>query len=261
MDKEFQTSFVPKKTIAPREAKKAPSSIGGVVNMVALVVFIASILGAGGAYFYRTSLEEKVAEYKVSLERARSAFEPSLITELQSLDKRMMAATEILENHIAVSPIFELLGEITLPTVRYSDFSYEFNPENENLVDVKLTGEARGYNFIALQADLFGDNKFIRNPIFSDFSLDQLGNVDFTLTFSVDRTLVLYESFLERQDSLGQQFDPTAGMQLPTPSENPNAFNTQLPAGFDPTENPFGDTITPGTANPFIPSVPPNNNS
>ncbi len=252
MDKEFQTSFVPKKTIAPREVTHAPSTFGGIMNMVALVVFIASILGAGAAYFYRSSLEEKVAEYKVSLERARNAFEPTLITELQVLDKRMRAASEILEKHVAVSPIFELLGEITLPTVRYSDFSYEFNPETPNLVDIKITGEAKGYNYIALQADLFGDNKFIKNPIFSDFTLDQLGNVDFALTFSVDKSLVLYESFLEREDSLGSVFDP-------------NALNQSLPGGSDGFEtqvNPPSEAPTEpgvGTPNPFIPSVPPNN--
>lgn len=214
MDKEFQTSFVPKKTILEKEPRHS-GSFSGLFNIIALVIFITSILGAGAAYFYRSSLEERVESYKVSLERARGQFEPGLITELQVLDKRMRAATTILENHIAVSPIFVLLGEITLPTVRYSDFSYEFNPENPNLVDVQITGEAKGYNYIALQADLFGENKFIKNPIFSEFTLDQLGNVDFALTFSVDKTLVLYESFLEREDSLGETFDPNMPASLP----------------------------------------------
>lgn len=254
MDKEFQTSFVPKKPAVPKEVRRAPKGAGGIFNLIALIVFIASILIAGGAFFYRSSLAAKVEEYKTSLERARNAFEPSLLTELQVLDKRMMAATDILDNHIAVSPIFELLGDITLPTVRYSDFSYEFNPDNKNLVDVKLTGEAKGYNYIALQADLFGDNKFIRNPIFSDFALDQEGNVDFTLTFSVDRTLVLYESFLERQQSLGAEFDPTAGMELPLPDNNTSINNPAETGGqsFDPTVG--------GGTNPFLPGTLPGSN-
>lgn len=213
MDREFQTSFVPKKPILEKESLSPHrSNVSGVVNLVALIVFIASILGAGAMYFYRSSLENKITEEKVSLERARAAFEPSLITQLQELDKRMRAATKILNNHIAVSPIFHLLGDITLPTVRYTDFSYEFNKDNKNLVDIKMSGQAKGYNYIALQADLFGKDKFIKNPIFSDFTLDQQGNVDFTLTFSVDKTLVIYESFLERQNSLGQDFDPNASV-------------------------------------------------
>ncbi len=223
MDKEFQTSFVPKKPIIEKAATAhSGGGLSGAFNLIALIIFIASILAAGATYFYRGSLIDRVAEYKVSLERARGAFEPSLITELQVLDKRMRAATEILDNHVVVSPIFALIGEITLPTVRYSDFSYEFNEENKNLVDVIMTGEAKGYNYIALQADLFGDDKFIKNPIFSDFTLDQNGNVDFALTFSVDKSLVLYESYLEREASLAGEAEAAI---VPTVETTPDTVN------------------------------------
>jgi hypothetical protein len=223
MDKEFQTSFVPKKALIEREPRRNRGSFSGLANLIALVIFIASLLGAGGVYFYRASLQSTIEGYKESLTRARAAFEPTLITKLQVLDKRMKSSTEILANHIAVSPIFSLLGELTLPTVRYSDFSYEFNKQNKNLVDIKITGQAKGYNYIALQADLFGKNSFIKNPIFSDFSLDQLGNISFNLTFSVDKSLVVYESFLERQASLGgeesssEQVMPSEMSSGPTP--------------------------------------------
>ncbi len=197
MDKEFQTSFIPKKTIEQRP--KSIKSGGGLLNVFAFIIFLASIISVGGAYFYRNGIRSDIETYKVSLQRARAAFEPSLITELQILDKRLNAATSILDKHIAVSPIFVLLQDLTLPTVRYSDFSYVID-ERTNLVNMQLKGEARGYNHIALQADLFSKNKFIKNPIFSDFTLDQIGNVDFNLSFSVDRSLVTYDSFLDREN-------------------------------------------------------------
>jgi hypothetical protein len=244
MDKEFQTSFVPKKTVIEREVSHTHSSFSGVANLVALIIFIASILSAGAAYFYRGSMEDKIVTYKDSLQRARASFEPALITELQILDKRMRAASEILENHIAVSPIFTLLGDTTLPTVRYSDFSYEFNEENANLVDVEIKGESKGYNFIALQADLLGDNKFIKNPIFSEFTLDQTGNIDFKLTFSVDKSLVLYESFLEREESLGEDFDP---------SVSGDPFAPAIPGSVQIIEQPIMQNDSSG-------GIPPSNN-
>ena len=200
MDKEFQTSFIPKKTVIEKP-KKIHNSGGGVVNLIAFVVFIASILSAGGAYFYRSSVQADIKQHKIDLQRAKNAFEPSLITELQILDKRLTAATGILDKHIAVSPIFVLLQDITLPTVRYSDFTYEIE-EKTNLVNVEIKGEAKGYSHIALQADLFGKNKFIKNPIFSEFVLDQTGNVDFNLSFSVDKSLVSFDSFLDREEPI-----------------------------------------------------------
>jgi hypothetical protein len=235
MDKEFQTSFVPKKKIVEREKKESHSSVVGVANLFALIVFIASILGAGGTYLYRSSLQNTVEGYQSSLALAKAAFEPTLITTLQSLDKRMNAATNILNSHVAVSPIFALLGDLTLPTVRYSDFSYEFNKDNADLVDIKISGQAKGYNYIALQSDLFGQNKFIKNPIFSNFTLDQLGNIDFNLTFSVNKSLVLYEAFLERQESLNAQGFPDT-----------NSGTTDI--------NSSANSITPET-NVIIPNV------
>jgi len=199
MDKAFQTSFIPKKTII--EGPKKIRSGGGIVNLLSFIIFIASLLSAGGAYFYRESVKTNIDEFKKSLAIAKNQFEPSLITELQILDKRLNAATNILDQHVAVSPIFELLQDSTLPTVRYSDFTYDIN-STTNLVNVEMKGEAKGYNFIALQADLFNENKFIKNPIFSDFILDQNGNVDFNLTFSVDKSLVSYESFLDREEPI-----------------------------------------------------------
>ena len=201
MDKEFQTSFIPKKTIV--ESPKKIRSGGGIINLISFIIFVASLLSAGGAYLYRNSIESDIAEFKRSLQIAKNQFEPSLIEELQILDKRLNAATTILNKHVAVSPIFVLLQDITLPTVRYSDFTYEIDPST-NLVNIEMKGEAKGYNFIALQADLFSDNKFIKNPIFSDFILDQTGNIDFNLSFSVDKSLISYESFIDReQPTLG----------------------------------------------------------
>lgn len=242
MDKEFQTSFVPKKTIVEREPKRGRGGLGGIINLVALIIFIASLIGAGGVYFYRSSLQSTIDGYKESLARARAAFEPSLITKLQVLDKRMRSATGILGSHVAVSPIFSLLGEITLPTVRYSDFAYEFNKQNSNLVDIKITGQAKGYNYIALQADLFAQNKFIKNPIFSNFTLDQLGNIAFNLTFSVDKSLVVYESFLEREQSLqaGAETIPEGSTQseITVTPVTPGNNGQPVPPVINPNPNP-----------------------
>lgn len=196
MDKEFQTSFIPKKIIEPKNAKIRSGS--GVLNIFSFIVFISSVISLGGAYLYKNSILNNIEEYKDSLRIARNQFEPSLITQLQILDKRLNAANTILDKHVAVSPIFRMLQDITLPSVRYSDFSYELN-ETSNSVNVKMKGEAKSYNFIALQADLFNKNKFIKNPIFSDFVLDQSGNIDFSLSFFVDKSLISYESFLDRE--------------------------------------------------------------
>lgn len=204
MDQEFQTSFIPKKTLSPETPSVSRGSSFGLVNVVAFIIMIVSLLVAGGAYLYRDTLSQRVNEMKLSLERAQNIFEPEFLQELQTFDKRIQAAEKILENHIAVSPIFEVLQEITLPTVRYIDFTYEIDALNPNVVHVSMSGEAVSYDAVTLQADLFSKNRFIRNPIFSNFSLARTGNVEFDLMFDVSRSLVNFEQKIERS-TLNQQ--------------------------------------------------------
>jgi ABC-type uncharacterized transport system permease subunit len=176
----------------------------GLINVLAFVVMLISLLIAGGAYLYRDTLSQRVDEMKSSLERAQNIFEPEFLQELQIFDRRIQAAEQILGNHIAVSPIFEVLQDITLPTVRYIDFTYEIDTVNPNIVHVTMSGEAVSYDAVTLQADLFSKNRFIRNPIFSNFSLARTGNVEFDLMFDVSRSLVNFEQKIERS-SLNQQ--------------------------------------------------------
>ncbi len=197
MDQEFQTSFIPKKTLSQKPERSSGGSFG-LINVVAFIIMIISLLVAGGAYLYRDNLSKKVEEMKVSLGRAQNIFEPELLTELETLDRRIDAADQILSKHIAVSPIFKVLEEITLPTVRYIDFTYEVDEVNPDVVHVSMTGEAVSYDAITLQADLFSKNRFIRNPIFSNFSLNKTGGVEFDLMFDVSKSLVNFEQTVER---------------------------------------------------------------
>lgn len=201
MDQDFQTSFIPKKTIEPQKTRMRTSP--GILNTVSFVLLVVSVVMAGGVYLYRDNLSKRVDEMRTSLNRARNIFEPTLLADLQVLDRRIDAATEILQGHLAVSPIFKVLQDITLPTVRYIDFTYEIDAVNPNVVHVMMTGEAVSYDVITLQSDLFSQNRFIRNPIFSNFALDQEGRIDFELTFDVSRSLVSFEQEVERSQ-LGQ---------------------------------------------------------
>ena len=131
------------------------------------------------------------------LNLAKNSFEPSKILELQVLDKRINAANEILSNHIAISPIFNALQDITMKTISYTKFSYTFDGSASSKIEVSMSGTAVGYLSIAQQADLFSQNKYLIDPAFSNLSLDDKGNVTFDLDFSVDPNLVDYRKILE----------------------------------------------------------------
>lgn len=128
-----------------------------------------------------------------TLTLAKNRFEPSRITELQVLDKRLRAAKEILDKHIAVTPVFTAFQDLTMKTVRYTKFNYTLETDKNTAVNIKMSGQAIGYRSIALQSDLLATNKNLIDPVFSNLTLDNAGNVLFDLNFSVKSSFVNYK--------------------------------------------------------------------
>lgn len=191
MDQNFQTSFIPKKPII-KERADLPQPVS-IFLIASLFILITVLLATGGLYFYKQFLSNQIVAKDQSLTLAQNSFEPSKITELQVLDKRLRAATEILSNHITITPIFNVLGQLTLKSVRYTKFGYTLGTGQNITVDVKMSGQATSYEAVALQSDLFATNPNFIDPIFSNLTLDDSGNVLFDLEFSVDPSFVNYQ--------------------------------------------------------------------
>lgn len=190
MDKEFQTSFIPKK---PLVEEKAPRSRKvSLFNFLATLIFFASLAAAAGMYFYKSSLEASIEKKQADLERAQAAFEPEAINELVTLDRRLETSLELLDKHLAVSPIFDLLSDVTLTTVQFTDFKFSVPEKSGDDITVELLGVAPGYKTVGLEEEAFAGNRYIKNPVFSDLTLGTRGQVTFNVEFSVDPALLEY---------------------------------------------------------------------
>lgn len=207
MEQNFQTSFIPKKPIMEERVTSARPV--GVLLLGSIFILFVVLLGTGGIYFYKGSLNNNLTSMQNSLALEKNSFEPSEITQLQVLDKRLQASTEILNNHIAISPVFAELENITMHTVRFTKFSYGGTNANNgtttvtatkpNTVDIQMSGIATDYRSVALQSDLFNQDKNFSNPVFSNLTLDNNGNVLFDLEFSVPLSFVNYKQSLLTQ--------------------------------------------------------------
>ncbi|MBP9771505.1 MAG: hypothetical protein KBD16_01075 [Candidatus Pacebacteria bacterium] len=191
MAQEFQTSFIPKKTFdvgAPAKASSA-TTLSSILSFVGVTVFVLSILGATGVFLYERFLISSIESKKESLERAKNAFEPELIRELSRLDAKLRISQDLLDEHLAPSGIFDVLEEITLETVRFTSMTYTLG---EDGVRVSLQGEALSFASVALQSDEFGKNRAIQAPSFTGLTLDESGNVEFTVSALIDPAVVSY---------------------------------------------------------------------
>jgi hypothetical protein len=88
-----------------------------------------------------------------------------------------------------------------MESVRNTKFSYDLGTDANANIDIKMSGMATGYRSVALQSDLFAQNKNIIDPVFSNLTLDNSGNVLFDLEFSVNPAFVNYKQTLLTTES------------------------------------------------------------
>lgn len=189
MEPQFRTSFIPKKTLTAGAAlEKVKGNSLGIISLIALIIALGAVVLSVGIFLYQQILTSSIARKAETLERARAAFEPALIQELVRLDARIQSAGVILNEHLAPSTLFSILEDSTLKSVRFSNFS--LNRVGDNKIGISMQGVANNFNGVALQADIFGKSKAIKEPIFSNLNLDQTGKAVFTVTAFVDPAFI-----------------------------------------------------------------------
>jgi hypothetical protein len=215
MDKDFQTSFIPKKSVTEsRIPVKQPT---GFLNVVAVFIFIAVLISTGGLFLYEQSINSNITQMQKDLVLSKERFDPTQIQKFQVLDKRLKASTDILNKHIVVTPIFLALEELTMKSIRYTKFDYTLGtPEQPNIL-VKMSGVANDYRSVALQSDLYAKNKNMIDPVFTKLSLDDSGKVMFDLDFLVDPKFLNYKLNPVTTNSLDIQTNVVPGEQPTQP--------------------------------------------
>lgn len=186
------TSFIPKQVTVPGPVHRTRV---GVLGVLSTIIFLGTLALAGGVFFYRDLLVDDIGEMNARLVRAKNAFEPELIKEFSAFHSRLEAAKTIIAGHQAISPLFDLLEERTLSTVRFS--LLELSLPSRGAASLRLSGEARGFTAIALQSDIFGGETAFRNPVFSNFDLGERGEVRFSFTTDLDPSLLRYRNLIE----------------------------------------------------------------
>lgn len=192
MDTKFQTSFIPKKTLTDSSRHGSSMSI---FLIVAIIVFILTLSMAAGVFAFRKILVSRIDIVDKELVKAKNFFEPSVINKTTVLSRRIEASKQLLAAHTAVSPIFEFLENQTLATIRFDSFNYDV--KDGAGATLRLGGQGKYFSSVALQSDIFGQEKSFKNPVFSDLNPDQSGNIVFKFSATVDPKFTSYGSTLK----------------------------------------------------------------
>ncbi len=196
MERDVQTSFIPKQSLS---VDARPKEHIGLFLLLSIVVLIVALLFLGGTYGYRFYLSDEINRpcaadsgnelescgLLASLERRRQSLDEGSILGFELLDHQLKRASEILVSHKTFLPVLKFLEDETLRSVKYTSLN-----QTGNMLDLK--GVARSYEGVALQSIEFSESPMVEDFIFSDVNADATGDVGFSLKLTHDPTLLSY---------------------------------------------------------------------
>ncbi len=207
METKFQTSFIPKKQLTQVGSNVSGSHYGisGLFLLIASIIFISSLAGVGGTYFWNDHLLVLQNQAKKDLAARQQEFNINKIEDLKQNQNRIDLASQLIQNHLVLSEIFGILGRFTSEEVRFMNLDLSA-PSGPNAINdsIKITMRGYGTSFpaVAFQSDVLSQlNKYglrekIKNPILSDPSLDSTGTVSFGFSATIDAKNFLYKDFV-----------------------------------------------------------------
>lgn len=205
------TSFIPKKSLVPRNDFNP--SFSGILMAVSIVLFITSVTGYFVASYQERVKKKDVDDMSNNLKKAQEQFQPNQVLNMTRFDTKLKIGQDLLylnkdsgsgdtTMHVTLQPLFKLLSEKTLRSVRFRDFKYG-NVDNQK-IEIRMSGEARGvgnvanYAAVAQQAREFADTRLLTNVIVSDLNLSTNNNVTFNLIANVKPELISYTESLKQ---------------------------------------------------------------
>src|ERR1035437_6592516 len=211
METKFQTSFIPKKPLAVSNTGQARHSIS-VFLTISIIIFIISLGAAGFAYAWENILNSDQNQYKDTLAKDQDQFNTDLINTLTKANTTIDIAESLISNHLAVSEIFNIIGQLTIGSVQWKSFTFSVPATSGSSAvgtskdtTISMQGGTDSYYSVAYQSDVFGRsselgaNQVIKNPVLSNLSVGSDGKVSFSFTASVNPSKLSYVSELSSQ--------------------------------------------------------------
>ncbi len=179
--------------------------------VISVIAFILSLGGAGFAFAWEKVLDSEQNQYKGDLAKDQDQFNTDVINTLTTANTEIDAAKSLIKNHLAVSQIFKIIGQLTIASVQWKSFTFSVPsasaPSAGTGVNatVSMQGETDSYYSVAYQSDVFGRsselgaNQVIKNPVLSNLSVSSDGKVGFAFTAQIDPSKLSYTGGLSGQ--------------------------------------------------------------
>ncbi|MDP3902107.1 MAG: hypothetical protein Q8Q21_00800 [bacterium] len=184
---EDKLSFIPKRKMSEVTYR---SKGAGFFVVISFLIFILSAFLWGGVFLYGKFTESQIESKKETLRKDKESYESSLISEIIGFSGKVKAAEMLMGRHKAFSGALDFLQVDTLKNVTFKNFLYNVSDSGKHVIN--MTGTARDYTELAVQADVFERSGAVEEVLFSGLRLNESNQVNFEVTITLNPSLMLY---------------------------------------------------------------------
>ncbi|MBI5045960.1 MAG: hypothetical protein HZC14_03115 [Candidatus Niyogibacteria bacterium] len=181
------TSFISKTTVLPSPVYKSKGL--GFLTIISVVLLVVSFAALAGVWLYMGVLRGDMDRLSADFDKTKKEFDIASIQDLSAVSTSIDVSKKILQSHVAVSRIMDMLEQNTLPDVRFSNFNYGGGGGNL----ITLAGDAKSYTTLAEQALVLESIKNVESLSLSNLSLRGGGRVGFDLFITIKPDLINYQ--------------------------------------------------------------------
>lgn len=185
-------SFIPKSPLAHNDAfvvRRRPTSL---IAVLAVIIFFGSVSAYVFFTFYGNTLDKKMSGLTTQIQELQKSFDQPEVREARIFNSRANLVHDLLDQHIAVTPVFNFLSENTTENIFYTKINFKRSDENQPL-SVELSGEAPSYASLAYQVDVLRQ----KNKELSSFGVENIvltgkGSVGFNFKLAFNQEYLAY---------------------------------------------------------------------
>jgi Tfp pilus assembly protein PilN len=183
-------------------------------------------------FFYSQYLTKKAETEAQQIVDAQKGISQDTVSQFTTLRNRLSAAKTVANNHIVPTQFLNLLETITVQNVHFTNVNFKVN--DDRTASVTLDGLAANFNALETESTEFAKQAAIKNPDFSSFLLNKDNTVSFTVTATLDPSIVTEKTPVSQQavpvfGPVSTKYAlPVATTTLPVSTTTSSATTTKL---------------------------------
>ncbi len=181
--------------------------------MISCLISGGALLACLGVFLYGQYLQSVEKAKQAQLTTAENTITESTVDQFLRLRDRLVQSETILNNHVELSQFLTELEGITLQNVDFNSLTIQVAPDRT--ATLNMAGKAQDFNALAVESQEFASTTNIQSAIFSGISLNKDNTVNFTISASLNPSIIVEASAPTTQSTL-----PAASSTAPSfPSE------------------------------------------